>query len=430
MSQKSKWAKWNGTIDPIIKEGRTDWFQMARDVMEKNNFKYTQNDTHQLRKYIQRRKNNILPELKNETKPNDYNSKPFIMSAFNNDKGKMMGIDEYCEHYNLPRADISSYKLISHTGTPFYNIVFKENLESFSIDYEGGIEGVINKMNFNRIAVQRIEDKESEDLFTRLVYTDVHIGMETNPEGIAMYPIKWEREDILESIKVMSEQVLKNKVGQELYIDELGDYLDGFNGETTRKGHHLPQNMSNQQAFEVGLEMKLTLINLLAPHFNKVVCHNITNDNHAGDWGANLNHAFKVSAESIYDNVEVINMPEFLNHYTVGEHAFVLSHGKDKRNLKFGFKPQLDTKQIEKIDQYLKYHGIFNKSQFIEINKGDSHVMLFDYSTAQDFDYMNIAALSPSSDWVQTNFKRGERGFLIQKIDKEKRNKVQIPIFL
>ena len=38
----------------------------------------------------------------------------------------MMDIDEYCSFYGLPRADIRSYKLVSHTGTPFYNIVFAE----------------------------------------------------------------------------------------------------------------------------------------------------------------------------------------------------------------------------------------------------------------------------------------------------------------
>ena len=52
--------------------------------------------------------------------------KPFVLSAWNDD-GYMMDIDQYCEHYMLPRKDIKKYKLVSHTGTPFYNIEFKDN---------------------------------------------------------------------------------------------------------------------------------------------------------------------------------------------------------------------------------------------------------------------------------------------------------------
>ena len=68
-------------------------------------------------------------EVKSESKPNNYNSSSFVLSAWNMSSGQMMNIDKYCTHYSLPRADISSYKLVSHTGTPYYNIVFKENVE-------------------------------------------------------------------------------------------------------------------------------------------------------------------------------------------------------------------------------------------------------------------------------------------------------------
>ena len=59
-----------------------------------------------------------------ETKPNDYKQKELVLSAWGEDN-KMMCIDTYCRYYNLPRKDITSYKLVSHTGTPYYNIVFK-----------------------------------------------------------------------------------------------------------------------------------------------------------------------------------------------------------------------------------------------------------------------------------------------------------------
>lgn len=43
------------------------------------------------------------------------------MSAFTTD-GRLMDIDEYCEYYGIPRDHARTYKLVTHTGTPYYNI--------------------------------------------------------------------------------------------------------------------------------------------------------------------------------------------------------------------------------------------------------------------------------------------------------------------
>lgn len=43
-----------------------------------------------------------LKELKQDTKPNNYNKEVFVLSAWSKD-GNMMDIDTYCTTYNLPR---------------------------------------------------------------------------------------------------------------------------------------------------------------------------------------------------------------------------------------------------------------------------------------------------------------------------------------
>ena len=157
----------------------------------------------------------------------------------------MMSIDEYCKTHGLPREDITSYKLISHTGVPFYNVVFKENNEILNeIDFYSIINKVIASIKIEKTCYNYKE--VDDDLFTRLIYTDVHIGMETNEEGTAMYAEPWEKENILESLHEVCEAVIRHKVGDTLYIDELGDFLDGYNAETTRGGHALPQCMTNE----------------------------------------------------------------------------------------------------------------------------------------------------------------------------------------
>ena len=90
---------------------------------------------------------------------------------------------------------------------------------------------------------------------------------------------------------------------------------------------------------------------------------------------------------------------------------FIITHGKDSKHLKFGFKPHLDGKQVEKIDNYIDTHYLLEKDVRIEFSKGDSHQLLFDHSTSDRFEYFNYMALSPSSNWIQTNFKKGKSGF-------------------
>ena len=224
--------------------------------------------------------------------------------------------------------------------------------------------------------------------------------MTPNKDGFALYDLKWDEQEILQACKEMALTVVNNKKSSSLYIDELGDFLDGWDAQTTRKGHALPQNMDNQKAFDVAVKFKVSLVDELIHYYNEITLNNICEDNHAGSFGYVVNSAVKQILEQKYKNVSVNNMRKFINHYFVGKHCFILTHGKDSKNLKFGFKPQLDPKQSEKIDQYCKENGIYKKAEFIEFCKGDSHQAMYDYSTSNDFKYNNYPAFSPASEWA------------------------------
>lgn len=338
--------------------------------------------------------------------------KEFVLSAWN-DEGYMMDIDQYCEHYQLPRTDVKEYKLVSHTGTPYYNIRFKEVAESevMSFDLEAIVKKHIKPVEVDSVYVPII--KEEND-FDTLTYTDVHIGMDTNPDNKAMYSVEWNRETTLASCDRMIKDTIDNQKSSTLVIDELGDFLDGYNQQTTRGGHALPQNMSNEEAFDTALEFKMRLIDGLAPYYSNIMVNNICNDNHAGSFGYFVNKAFKDICDVKYPEIEVNNYNKFINHYYMDNTCFVITHGKDDTSLKFGFKPHLDPKGIEKIDQYLKQNDVYKHANKIVFKKGDSHQALFDMCSTDDFFYFNYPALSPSSMWVQNNFKKGRRGFVLE----------------
>lgn len=338
-----------------------------------------------------------------------------VLDAWN-DEGKMMDIDEYCDHYGLPRNQVASYKLVSHTGTPYYNIVFREVVELDNIENDH-FEEMIDRVLNTRVSTQSMQKvKLPGKCVDRLVFTDVHIGMEPNITGESLYGGSWNKEDIRGRFNKMIEKTIAEKRGSTLIIDDLGDLLDGWEGFTARGGHKLPQNMDSAEAFEFTLELKVNLVDQLAPHYAEIIVNNICNDNHSSTFGYVLNHAFKNISERAWQGVTVNNHKRFINHYYIGNHAIVITHGKDDKNLKFGFKPKLDDTQASKIDQYLKNYDVYQNSKYIHFCKGDSHVALFDPSSSDYFEYNNYPAFCPASDWIQTNFKRNRSGFTLERI--------------
>jgi len=310
---------------------------------------------------------------------------------------------------------ISTSNTTGQQWVQFKPKIEEEIKESINYDF---INEIVKK-HIKPIEVELKKVDNYNNSFDRLVYTDTHIGMTPNENGFSLYGGKWDEDELFNRLQETCLFVEQNSKSDTLIIDDLGDFMDGWDGETTRKGHKLPQNMDNQKAFDVGVAFKVKMIDILVQFYENIIVNNICEDNHAGAFGYVVNSAFKSIVEHKYNNVKVTNHRKFMNHYFYGKHCFVISHGKDSKSLKFGFKPHLDPKQIEKIDQYLKQNSIYKDADFIEFSKGDSHQLLLDYCGTDDFDYCNYGAFSPSSEWVQTNFKKGRSGFVLYNIEKE-----------
>ena len=329
----------------------------------------------------------------------------YVLEALSTDKG----IVNAASNLEVSTSNVPYLWLKTKEASLF---VRNPNYKVSSIDFDS----IIAECMAGFKPVKKVKAPKTK-MFDRLIWTDVHVGMDASRKGLALYDAEWNAGALMCRIDMMVDFVIDNKTSNTLIIDELGDYLDGWDGETTRKGHKLPQNMTNEEAFDNGLRAKLYMIEKLAPHFEFITCNNICEDNHAGAFGYILNSAFKSIVDCKFPNVIVINHKKFINFYIVGDHGFIISHGKDSRNLKFGFKPQLDPRSTEKTSQYIRHNNELRSCKYIEFSKGDSHQCLFDMCTSDEFDYFNFPAFSPSSEWVQTNFKKGRSGFVLQNID-------------
>lgn len=355
-------------------------------------------------------------------------AKPFIMSAWKQ-SGGVMNIDEYCQHHGLPRDDVRSYKLVSHTGIPFYNVQFRETALEESIDVDF-ISDVVSKyilpVKLNRLEIVKTE------WIDRLIITDIHINMNNHGSSnkLPLYDAPlYDEKEIFRRLGIAVNHVINFQRGSDLYIDNLGDFMDGEKGQTTRGGHALPQIYSDKKAFEIAVDFKIKLVESLLPYYNTITLNNIIDDNHSFLMSYYVHSAVKRVLEMKYPDVVIYNILEsFISQYSISEHRFVLSHGKDSAEMKFGWKPKLDDKLVKNIDGYLKAHKLYD-GKTIEISKGDSHQYISDYTTSLDFDYHTYPSFSPPSNWVQHNFGNSISGVVLQNINVGTNKKLVIPEF-
>lgn len=407
--------------------------------------KYCENNGMEYNDSVRRRFSNIINKAsvvsENTTTDNNYKTKIVdsdlqcfnadMPSAWNKEKNRFYTIDEYCDTYGLDKNTVKSSKLVTHNSSHMvYNISFFTDDEEAVIDVNNHLDEIISKyINPTPIDFKfEKKDEKSNEWFDRLVYTDTHIGMDVNGKaGDTMYESKWDKEELNTRLKKMIEHVLKYQKSDTLVIDDLGDFLDGMGGQTTRRGHELPQNMNDREVFDLGLSFKVSMIDSLIPYYDKIICNDITNDNHSGFFAYFVSSSFeKIMKERYPNNVEVITRTKFMEHYSIGNHTFVICHGKDIGEQKFGLKPKLDAIQSEKIDQYCKENKLYN-GNFIEFSKGDSHQAIYDDTTSNDFQYYNYPAFSPPSNWVKLNFKNSKSGFRFYNIERDNNIKIAIP---
>lgn len=280
------------------------------------------------RKFSNKLKQLGLTEIENvsETDSNNYSNDKENKSSseFNaiGPDGKLMPIEKYCEFYGLDFSKIRSYKLISHSGTPFYNVVFFEedfesllSIEELKSFIEEGLKSVkyqkINKLSEGKVGVVKI--------------ADLHLGAYV---------------DNLIRTKQFSIDILANKLSEavedinernysKVHVHILGDLIESFTGlshKNTWKG--LDKAMVGAEA--VKLVVKILHDNFLSKINNlgeiKVVAGNhdrVTSDNKEDVQGGAANlvcWGLELLGYDIEFNALVIT-------HTIGNISHILTHG-------------------------------------------------------------------------------------------------------
>jgi hypothetical protein len=336
-------------------------------------------------------------------------------------RGKPAPLQEKLDYLNLPLSAVDKVKFWDQGENQRFTITTKrswhETLGLTSIN--DALESIKTAFK-DKISPVRIKVEEKDNRKALFIYlADLHIGAKTSNNSL--FPNHYDANVFKERLQHTLVTIKQNKeffgVFDALYIVNLGDALDGYNKQTTRGGHILPQNLDNNEQLDTFFEAHKDLFDSIvhmeaAKRIEYVAC---TNSNHdGGGFSYAANRLLDIYLSLKYPDIKRTIITKFIDHLQYGQHTFMFTHGKDDKDMKFGLPATLNEKTENYINAYIHYHKI--QTPAIHLVKGDLH--LSSKQSGKIFRYKNVLSLYGSSKWVQTNFMVNKCGYNYEIVDK------------
>jgi len=143
------------------------------------------------------------------------------------DDGFLLNIEDYCVHYGLDVSKIRSYKLITHSNLPFYNIVFNEDVSDPVVneqEIKDMIEEELLKISYNP-PIKALEGKVGV-----VKVSDFHLGSYVDN----LIRTKNFSIDILASKLSAAAQEINDRNYKLVHVHILGDIIESFTGTNHR----------------------------------------------------------------------------------------------------------------------------------------------------------------------------------------------------
>lgn len=178
--------------------------------------RYKFSDEEDFKKAVEKRKEY---RLGTETKTNQYEDRKVLTALDNNNK--LMDIDSYCEFYKIPRSEVRSYKLVTHTGVPYYNIAsgnVEDEESELSIDE---IKNIL-RTNYNYTC----KNVNTGNRIIVVSLADLHIGAYVDNL------VKTKSFSIGKVIELLEESslLINEYNAKQVHIRLLGDLIESFTG--------------------------------------------------------------------------------------------------------------------------------------------------------------------------------------------------------
>lgn len=236
-----------------------------------------------------------------------------------------------------------------------------------------------------------------------LYLSDIHMGADVSAYSIYnnTYNIDVAKERMASVLNTVFEAADMFKCGN-IVVCNIGDSIDGYNQETTRGGHKLPQNMDNKDQYKNYVELMLSVFADLSSSgkFDTIKYYSVDGGNHDGDVGYIINKSLEACLNILNPEIEVEIFDKFIDHFKVNDHTFVLCHGKDAKDMFKNLPLTINDKTENQINEFLDYNRIYGSN--IHFIKGDLHQTATTY--AKRFRYKSVSSFFGSSEWIHKNF--------------------------
>ena len=276
--------------------------------------------------------------------------------------------------------------------------------------------------NIEPIKIKKVKVAKEKALF---VYgSDKHIGALTKENSI--YTNQYDKKVMIERLVTsmlneMNEQYDLHGHFDCIYVMDLGDALDGFNGKTTgglrgTSSHTLPQQYNNREQHDLYVELHRML-------FDSLVDMDITNDikfiatsnsNHGGDFEYGAMRNLETYLNVKYPEIATFVNDKPFNHFFYGEHAIIFGHGKDDEDMKHGLPLVLNDKVQNYLNDYINQNELQNC--YVTVVTGDLHQHAETHG--RGFRYLKVLSQYGSSKWIHTNFGSGASGCTYEVFEK------------
>lgn len=301
----------------------------------------------------------------------------------------------------INRDDISSMwiKVPATEDAPWYSALIKMPNWS-AINYVSQFWELIESNSIPKVDLPDVSPNESA-LF--VVLSDMHVWLDGRWQYNYVYNLDVLKNNIQKVIWSIYIEYQKHWCFDRIVLLDLWDWLDWWNGQTTRWWHHLQQNMDNVWQFKWYLEVKMMLINTILQNgwCSKLVLRNVTDDNHSWQFWLIANVALEQLTNAMYPwVVDIGNYTQFMQHFHYWDHTFILTHGKDWTHQRYWLPLTLNPKAEWFIKNYIDTNWLTLKK--VNVLKWDLHQLAYGHS--KSFSYHNFWSFAPPSGWVQANF--------------------------
>lgn len=284
---------------------------------------------------------------------------------------------------------------------------------------------VVESRKINKEIVYEYPDQPEKMLI--IYISDIHAGAVNS--SLSVFENQYSETILnIRLNKVLNEALSLNKKFDKVAIVNLGDSVDGWDGYTVSRKHHLGSE-SNKKQFDIFVHALSHFYNnvLNSELGNEYMIWNCLNSNHDGNGFSYMaNKAVELHISNMYPDVTFVQQEKFIDGFEFEGHKFYFTHGKDAKLMKYPMKKYVDDKLDAWMMQYTQQfgNGVY---EWNHLRRGDLHMFVHEYCKFGDS--MLIPSVYGSSEYIEINYGNTKAGAVLEEVSSIKRATTVTPVW-